>query len=115
MNARKARDQPSTLRKMSPSLPAMATAPAAMARFCGEIIFPSTPPDEFAAAMSSGLSPACLAAETWSAPKRLFDDVSEPVTATPSHPRIGDRMANRPPDAASQEPNVDVCPEAFMT
>ena len=61
------------------------------------------------------MSPACLAAETCSAPNSEFDEVSEPVTATPSQPRIGDRMANSPPDAASQLPSVAVWPEAFMT
>ena len=30
---------------MSPSLPAMPTAAAPIARFCGEIILPSTPPE----------------------------------------------------------------------
>src|SRR3954451_24668257 len=115
MNARNPSDQPRTLRKMSPSRPDMLTAAAAMARFCGDTILPSTPPEEFAAAISSGDSPACLAAETCRAPKRLLDDVSEPVTATPSQPRIGDRIANNPPDVANHRPSVAVSPEAFMT
>src|SRR3569833_448022 len=54
MKSSSTRLQPTTLRKMSPSLPAMPTADAAIARFCGLIILPSTPPEELAAASSSG-------------------------------------------------------------
>jgi hypothetical protein len=36
----------------------MPTAAAAMARFCGEIILPSTPPELFEAAISTSDSPA---------------------------------------------------------
>ncbi len=44
-----------TRRKRSPpSRPWKPTAAAAMARFCGEIILPSTPPEELAAAMRVG-------------------------------------------------------------
>ena len=96
--------QPITLRKMSPSLPARPTAAAAMARFCGLIILPSTPPEEFEPAISTGSSPAWPAVCTWSAPNSAFDEVSEPVTATPSQPRIGDRIAKAPPAPASQAP-----------
>ena len=36
------------------------------------------------------------AAATWSVPNSEFDDVSEPVTATPSQPMIDDRNGSRP-------------------
>ena len=91
MIASSSRLHPSTLRNRSPSCPPSPTAAAPIARFCGEIILPSTPPDEFAAASSGGSSPASLAACTWSAPNSEFEDVSEPVTATPSQPMIDDR------------------------
>ena len=94
ISTRNSRLQPITLRKMSPSRPAMPTAAAAIARFCGQIILPSTPPEEFAAAISTGSRPALLAVCTCSAPNSEFDDVSEPVTATPSQPSIGDSSAN---------------------
>src|SRR5476651_2852432 len=97
MSARKPRLHPMTLRKMSPSLPDMPTAAAAIARFWGEIILPSTPPEELAAAITAGLSPALAAALTCNAPNRAFDEVSEPVTATPSQPRIGERIAKAAP------------------
>src|SRR5919204_2050249 len=105
----------STLRKMSPSRPLIATAAAPIARFCGEIIFPNTPPEELAAAISVGLRPAFFAAVTCRAPNSELDDVSEPVTATPNQPMIGDRKANALPAPASHSPRVIVSPEKFMT
>jgi hypothetical protein len=56
-----------------------------------------------------------LAAVTWSAPNRAFDDVSEPVTATPSQPIIADRNAKNEPAPAAQRPSVIVCPDWFIT
>src|SRR5665647_2695379 len=104
MRTRKPRLHPMTLRKTSPSLPDRPTAAAAIARFWGETILPSTPPEELAAAISAGLSPALPAAETCNAPNREFDDVSEPVTATPIQPRIGEKIAKAAPAPAIQEP-----------
>src|SRR5215216_3860260 len=106
---------PSTLRKMSPSRPPRPTAAAPIARFCGEIILPSTPPEELAAASSVGERFAFCAAATWSVPKSEFDDVSDPVTATPSHPMIGDRNASAPPAPAIHWPIVMVWPDRFIT
>src|SRR6476660_2923852 len=105
MNARKPRLQANTLRNTSPSRPDMPTAAAAMARFCGETILPSTPPEELAAAMSVGLSPVCLAADTCSAPKSELDEVSDPVTATPSQPSTGEMRANALPAWAIHLPS----------
>src|SRR5450755_1692476 len=115
MRNRKPRLHPMTWQKMSPSVPDMPTAAAAMARFWGEIILPSTPPEELAAAIRAGLSPTCLAAETCSAPNREFAEVSEPVTATPSQPRMGEKIAKAAPAPAIHLPSVAVWPEAFMT
>ena len=107
--------QPTTRRKSSPSWPAMPTAAAPMARFCGDTILPSTPPELLAAAISVGDRLAFSAAATCRAPNNEFDEVSEPVTATPSHPRIEARKAKAPPAPASHWPMVIVCPERFMT
>src|SRR3954466_4854369 len=115
MKDKNPRLQPNPLRKTSPSRPDSPTAAAAMARFCGEIILPSTPPEEFEAAISTGSRPAWWAAVTCSAPNSEFDEVSEPVTATPSQPRNGDRTAKKPPAPAIQVPSVAVWPEAFIT
>ena len=86
-----------------------------MARFCGLTILPSTPPEEFAPAISTGSSPAGPAVCTWSAPNSALAEVSEPVTATPSQPRIGERIANALPAPASQAPSEPVWPDRFMT
>src|SRR3954469_18171299 len=100
--------QPTTRRKRSPSRPASPTAAAPIARFCGEIIFPRTPPELLAAAISVGDRSALCAAATCSAPKSEFEDVSDPVTLTPSQPSSGDRTANAPPAPASHCPIVIV-------
>ena len=93
----------------------MPTAAAAIARFCGLTILPSTPPEELAAAISTGSRPASVAVCTCSAPKSALADVSEPVTATPIQPRIGERIANAPPVPASQAPSDEVWPDRFIT
>ena len=41
--------------------------------------------------------------------------MSEPVTATPSQPRTGERIAKALPMPAIQMPSVAVWPEEFMT
>src|SRR6266508_1188715 len=84
----------------------MPTALAPIARFCGEIILPSTPPELLAAASRVGESPVWCPAVTWSRPKSEFDEVSEPLTATPSQPRIEDRKAKKPPAPAISLPRV---------
>src|SRR3954454_2183707 len=93
----------------------MPVAAAAIARFCGEPILPSTPPELLAAAASTSSSPACWAAATCSVPKRALADVSEPVTATPSQPRTGDKKAKKAPVPAIHWPIVIVWPEKFIT
>ena len=59
--------------------------------------------------------PASFAAATCNWPNSEFDDVSEPVTATPSQPMIGDRNAKKPPAPAAHRPSVVVWPDWFMT
>ena len=76
---------------------------------------PRTPPDEFAAASSVSLRPASFAAVTCSTPNSEFEDVSEPVTATPSQPMIGERNARMPPAPAIQLPIASVCADRFIT
>ena len=93
---------------MSPSRPAKPTAAAPIARFWGETIFASTPPELFEPASRIGDSEALCAAVTCSAPKSELVDVSEPVTAVPNHPISGERNANAPPAPAAQVPSVAV-------
>jgi L-lactate permease len=75
-----------TRRRRSPSRPWRPVALVPTARFCGEIIFPSTPPEELAPTVRFGLTPICCAVTFCRFANRAFDDVSEPVSATPSHP-----------------------------
>jgi hypothetical protein len=50
------------------------------------IILPMTPPDELAAAINIGERPSCSDVIFCKLPNRTLDAVSEPVSATPSHP-----------------------------
>jgi len=102
-------------RNRSPSLPVIEAAAAATARFCGESILPSTPADELVAAMSTGLRSACFAAVACRSPNSAFEEVSEPVIVTPSHPITGESSAKKPPVAARACPRLCVWPEKFMT
>ncbi len=71
---------------MSPSWPYQRVAVLATTMLWASIILPMTPPALLAAAMSTGLRPSWPAEILWRLPKRTFDDVSEPVMATPSQP-----------------------------
>ena len=53
---------------------------------CASIILPMTPPEELAAAISTGLRPSCVAVTFCRPPNSTFDAVSDPVTATPTQP-----------------------------
>ena len=61
------------------------------------------------------LIPAFAPAVDWRFANRAPADVAEPVTAVPTHPRMGERKANAPPAAASHVPMATVWPEKFMT
>ena len=100
---------------MSDSFPARPTAAAAMVRFCGLIILPTTPPEVLAATIRFGSRPAFSAALCCRVAKSALALVSEPVTAVPSHPRIGERKAKAAPVPAIQPPMVWVCPDRFIT
>ena len=53
---------------------------------CASTILPITPPELFAAAISTGEMPVCSAVIFCRLPKSTLDAVSEPVRATPSQP-----------------------------
>ena len=55
---------------------------------CASIILPITPPELFAEAINTGDNPSCSAVIFCRLPKSTFDDVSDPVSATPSHPSM---------------------------
>ena len=60
------------LRNRSDSRPTMPTEVAAIVRFCGLIILPTTPPEVFAATSRVGSSPACCAAVCCSVANSAF-------------------------------------------
>src|SRR6476620_289354 len=80
---------PTTLRRRTDSWPSRFTAVAAMARFCGLISLPTTPPAVLPATSRFGSMPAFTPAVCCSLANRAFAEVSEPVTAVPSQPSTG--------------------------
>src|SRR5260370_41276988 len=75
-----------TKRRMVPSCPNQLVAVEATTIDCASIILPMTPPEEFAAPIRIGDSPNCSDVIFWRLPNKMFDAVSEPVSATPSQP-----------------------------
>ena len=71
-------------------MPCRPVALVPTARFRGLIIFPSTPPEELAPTVRLGLSPICWAVTFWRLANRSLEEVSEPVSATLSHPIGGE-------------------------
>src|SRR5918993_3605427 len=86
-----------TRRRRSPSLPCNPVALVPTARFWGEIILPRTPPEELAPTVRFGLTPICWAVTFCKLAKRALEDVSEPVSATPSHPINAEKNGNKTP------------------
>src|SRR5829696_5513260 len=99
-----------TRRSRSPSLPWRPVALVPTARFWGLIIFPRTPPEELAPTVRFGLTPICWAVTFWGLANRALEEVSEPVSATPSHPIGGAKNGNRRPVAAAARPRVTGTP-----
>src|SRR5665648_1287579 len=70
-----------TKRRIEPSWPNQLVAVEATTIDCASIILPMTPPDELAAAIRIGLRPSCSDVIFCRLPNRMFDAVSEPVSA----------------------------------
>ena len=87
-------------------------AVAAMVRFCGLTILPTTPPEVLAATSNVGSRPALVAAACCNNALAL---VSDPVTAVPSQPSTGERNAKKAPAPAIHVPMVMVWPDWFIT
>src|SRR5262245_23125893 len=69
-----------------------------------------TPPELFDAAASVGEKPSCCAVTCCKLPNNTFEDVSLPVSATPSQPRIGEKNGNKKPVLANASPIVASSP-----
>jgi hypothetical protein len=78
------------------------------------IILPITPPVLLAEAIRVGLIPICSAEILCKLPNNTLDAVSEPVRATPSHPRRVPKNGYRKPVLANVNPNVASNPEYLV-
>ncbi len=94
------------LARTTPSCPFSAVTETPVEMFCGEIILPITPPDELAAAISTGLMLSCLAATTCRLPKRALPEVSLPDRNTATQPRKADSIGKAGPTEATAMPRV---------
>src|ERR1043166_1050925 len=75
-----------TKRRIVLSCPYQLGAVEATTIDCASIILPITPPEELAAAISTGDSPICSEVIFCRLPNRMLEAVSDPVSATPSQP-----------------------------
>src|SRR5512135_2046742 len=75
-----------TKRRIEPSWPNQFVAVEATTIDCASIILPMTPPEELAAPIRIGDRPNCSEVMFCRLPNRMLDEVSEPVSATPSQP-----------------------------
>src|SRR6266702_1965344 len=78
---------------------------------CASTILPITPPAEFAAHMSTGSRLSCCAVIRCRLPNNAFDEVSLPVSATPSHPRNVPKKGNSHPVRVNARPSTASRPE----
>src|SRR5690349_15812053 len=100
-----------TKRRMLPSWPNQLVAVEATTIDCASIILPMTPPDEFAAAIRIGERPSCSDVILCRLPNRMFEDVSDPVNATPNQPSSVPKNGYNTPVAAKARPRVASTPE----
>ncbi len=78
-----------TKRRILPSPPLCSVATAATTMLWASIILPITPPVLFEATINTGLRCNCSAVIRCKLPNSAFDEVSLPVSATPSQPNSG--------------------------
>ena len=95
------------------SLPIIEPAAAATAIEDGEIILPTTPPEILAETVITGSTPMETAVVFCVWQNRALDDVSEPVTKTPSQPSTGAKKGNSTPVLDNTFDKVPVIPELF--
>src|SRR6185437_78658 len=101
-----------TKRKIEPSCPYQLVAVDATTIDWASIILPMTPPDELAAAISTEDIPSCSEVIFCRLPNRMFDAVSDPVSATPSQPSKVPKNGYSTPVAAKARPSVASMPDS---
>src|ERR1700753_2184681 len=95
-----------TKRRMVPSCPTQLVAVEATTVGCASIILPITPPEECAAPSRIDDRPSCCEVIFCRLPNRMLDDVSDPVSATPSQPSNVPKNGYSTPVAAKGRPSV---------
>src|SRR5580693_5671598 len=100
-----------TKRRIVPSCPTQLVAVEATTIDWASIILPMTPPEELAALIRIGDRPSCWDVIFCKLPNRIFDDVSDPVSATPSQPNRVPKKGYNTPVAAKARPRVASTPE----
>src|SRR5579863_10375514 len=100
-----------TKRRIVPSCPYQLVAVEATTIDCASIILPMTPPEEFAAPIRTDDRPSCSEVIFCKLPNRIFDAVSDPVSATPNQPSSVPKNGYRMPVAAKARPRVASTPE----
>src|SRR2546423_1907382 len=101
-----------TKRKIVPSCPYQLVAVEATTIDCASIILPITPPDELAAAIRTDERPSCSEVIFCRLPNRMFEAVSEPVSATPNQPSSVPKKGYSTPVAANARPSVASTPDS---
>src|SRR5262249_49848835 len=104
-----------TKRRIVPSCPNQLVAVEATTIDCASIILPMTPPDEFAALIRIDDRPSCSEVIFCRLPNRMFEAVSEPVSATPSHPSSVPKNGYSTPVAAKARPSVASIPDSRVS
>src|SRR5947199_9384602 len=101
-----------TKRRIEPSCPYQLVAVEATTIDCASIILPMTPPDELAAAIRTDERPSCSEVIFCRLPNRMFEAVSEPVSATPNQPSSVPKKGYSTPVAANARPSVASTPDS---
>src|SRR3979409_761212 len=95
-----------TKRKIVPSCPYQLVAVEATTIDCASIILPITPPEELAAAIRTDDKPSCCEVIFCRLPNRMFEAVSDPVSATPNQPSSVPKKGQSNPRAANARPRL---------
>src|ERR1039457_2358311 len=100
-----------TKRRISPSCPYHSVAVLATTMLWASTILPMTPPVLFADAIRIGEGPICCAEIFCKLPNSTFEEVSDPVSATPNHPSNVPKNGYKCPVLANAKPIVASTPE----
>src|SRR5260370_13566423 len=104
-----------TKRRIVLSCPYQLVAVEATTIDCASIILPIRPPEEWAAPISTDDSPSCSEVIFCRLPNRMFDAVSDPVSATPNQPSKVPKKGYSTPVAANARPSVASTPDSRIS